>query len=63
MTQGGPAHATDLLITYIYSTAFKLSKFDYAAAMTVVNFALFLGLAWLANRLFGGEAGAVDKGA
>jgi ABC-type sugar transport system permease subunit len=62
MTQGGPAHATDLLITYIYTVAFKLSKFDYAAALTVVNFVFFLGLALLANRLSGGEAGAVETG-
>jgi multiple sugar transport system permease protein len=62
MTQGGPAHATDLLITYIYTVAFKLSKLDYAAALTVVNFLFFLGLALLANRLAGGEAGAVDTG-
>jgi ABC-type sugar transport system permease subunit len=62
MTQGGPAHATDLLITYIYTVAFKLSKLDYAAALTVVNFLFFLALALLANRLSGGEAGAVDTG-
>jgi multiple sugar transport system permease protein len=62
MTGGGPGHATDLLVTYIYSTAFRLSKFDYAAAMTVVNFVLFLGLAFLANRLAGGNAGAVKTG-
>jgi ABC-type sugar transport system permease subunit len=62
MTQGGPAHATDLLITYIYTVAFKLSKLDYAAALTVVNFLFFLSLALLANRLAGGEAGAVDTG-
>lgn len=62
MTQGGPAHATDLLITYIYNTAFKLSKFDYAAALTVVNFLFFLALAWLANKASGGEAGAVEIG-
>jgi ABC-type sugar transport system permease subunit len=60
MTQGGPAHATDLLITWIYTVAFKLSKFDYAAAMTVINFLFFLGLTLLANKLSGGEAGAVD---
>jgi ABC-type sugar transport system permease subunit len=59
MTGGGPGHATDLLITYIYSLAFNLSKFDYAAAITVVNFVLFLALAVFANRLAGGEAGAV----
>ena len=62
MTQGGPSHATELLITYIYRAAFTLSKFDYAAALTVVNFLFFVFLAWLANRLSGGEAGAVDEG-
>lgn len=62
MTRGGPGHATDLLITYIYAAAFKLSKFDYAAALTVVNFLFFLALAFLANRASGGEAGAVDVG-
>lgn len=62
MTGGGPGHATDLLVTYIYSTAFRLSQFDYAAAITIVNFLLFLALAFLANRLAGGEAGAVKSG-
>ena len=62
MTQGGPGHATELLITYIYNVAFKLSKFDYAAALTIVNFLFFLGLALLANKASGGEAGAVDTG-
>ncbi|MCB1491302.1 MAG: sugar ABC transporter permease [Rhodobiaceae bacterium] len=62
MTGGGPSHATDLLVTYIYSVAFKLSKFDYAAAITVVNFVLFLLLAIIANRLAGGEAGSVKEG-
>ena len=60
MTQGGPAHATDLLITRIYTVAFKLSKFDYAAAMAVVNFLFFLGLTLLANKMAGGQAGAVE---
>ena len=61
MTGGGPGHATDLLVTYIYSTAFTLSKFDYAAAMTVANFLLFVGLAFIANRLAGGNAGSVKQ--
>jgi len=42
--------------------AFKLSKFDYAAALTIVNFLFFVCLAWIANRISGGEAGAVDEG-
>lgn len=61
MTGGGPGHSTDLLITYIYSNAFRLSKFDYAAAMTVANFLLFVALAFLANRLAGGDAGSVKR--
>lgn len=60
MTDGGPSHATELLVTYIYRVAFKLAQFDYAAALTIVNFAFFVFLAWLANRLSGGDAGAVE---
>jgi len=60
MTDGGPGHATELLITYIYKTAFSLTLFDYAAAMTVVMFLLYAGLAFFANTLAGGEAGKTD---
>ena len=52
--------ATELLITYIYKAAFKLTQFDYAGALTVVMFVLFLALALLGNLLAGGEAGKVD---
>ena len=60
MTGGGPNYATEVLITYIYRVAFVLSKFDYAAALTVVLFVFLLIVTALANRLTGGEAGAVD---
>jgi ABC-type sugar transport system permease subunit len=60
MTQGGPGHATELLITYIYKAGFKLTKFDYAAALTVVMFLLFLAIALAANLVSGGDAGKVD---
>jgi ABC-type sugar transport system permease subunit len=60
MTGGGPNYATEVLITYIYRSAFVLSKFDYAAALTVVLFVFLLSVTWLANRLVGREAGAVD---
>ena len=60
MTRGGPNYATELLITYIYRAAFTLTRFDYAAAMTVVLFVFLLGLTWLANQASGGEAGAVE---
>ena len=60
MTQGGPGHATELLITYIYKAGFKLTKFDYAAALTVIMFTLFVAIALAANLVSGGDAGKVD---
>jgi ABC-type sugar transport system permease subunit len=60
MTRGGPNYATELLITYIYRAGFVLSQLDYAAALTVVLFLLLLAVTALANRLSGGEAGAVE---
>jgi ABC-type sugar transport system permease subunit len=60
MTQGGPGHATELLITYIYKAGFKLTKFDYAAALTVIMFLLFVAIALAANLVSGGDAGKVD---
>ena len=61
MTNGGPGHATELLITYIYKAGFGQTKFDYAAALTVVQFALLLGLTYLANRATGGNAGSLER--
>ena len=60
MTGGGPGRATELLVTYVYKLAFTLTRFDYAAAVTVVMFLLFLGIALGANRMAGGDAGRVD---
>ena len=62
MTGGGPGHATELLVTWIYKQAFQQSQFDYAAALTTALFVLLVVIAWLANRLSGGEAGAVKTG-
>ena len=59
MTQGGPNHATELLITYIYRSGFGQTRFDYAAALTIVQFALLLALTWLAHRAAGRNAGAL----
>ena len=42
MTGGGPAHATELLVTHIYNMGFGETRFDYAAALTVVHFALLV---------------------
>jgi ABC-type sugar transport system permease subunit len=61
MTGGGPGHATELLITHIYKSAFVQSKFDYAAALTVVQFGLLMVLTIAANKAAGGNAGAVER--
>ncbi len=61
MTQGGPSHSSELLVNYIYRAAFELSKVDYAAALTVVQFLLLVLLTWIGNRLSGGDAGAVEN--
>lgn len=60
MTGGGPGRATEILVTYIYKLAFTQTRFDYAAAITVVFFLLLLAVTWTANRLSGGNAGAVE---
>ena len=61
MTNGGPGHATELLITYIYKSGFGQTKFDYAAALTVAQFILLLALTYLANRAAGGNAGSLER--
>ena len=61
MTSGGPGRATEILITYIYKLGFNETRFDYAAAVTVTFFILLLGITYLANRLSGGNAGAVER--
>jgi len=60
MTNGGPGHATELLITYIYKQAFNQTRFDYAATLTVAQFVLLMLLAWVAHRASGGNAGAIE---
>ena len=61
LTGGGPGRATEILVTYIYKLGFVQTKFDYAAAVTVFFFLLLVVIAWGANRLSGGNAGAVER--
>jgi len=61
MTNGGPGHATELLITYIYKAGFGQTRFDYAAALTVVQFLLLVVLTVIANKLSGGNAGSLER--
>ncbi|MBS7695956.1 MULTISPECIES: sugar ABC transporter permease [unclassified Chelatococcus] len=61
MTGGGPGRATEILVTYIYKLGFVQTRFDYAAAVTVVFFVMLIAIAWAANRFSGGNAGAVER--
>ncbi len=51
MTQGGPANATDILVTYLYKLAFVFGRMGDAAAMSLVMFAILFGFTLLYLRL------------
>lgn len=55
MTEGGPAHATDVLVYRIYQTAWEFRRFDVAAAMSVVLCLVLLSLTALQWRTVKGE--------
>lgn len=59
MTNGGPGHATEIMITYIYKNAFTFSRIGYASSITIVLFLFLLFITWLSNLIAGGEAGAI----
>ena len=50
MTEGGPLHATDLLVYRIYQTAWEFRRMGYASAMSWALFAILLGLTLLQWR-------------
>jgi sn-glycerol 3-phosphate transport system permease protein len=52
MTQGGPAHATQLFVYAIYEQIFLDFRVGRASALAVVFFALLLGLSLLQVRAF-----------
>jgi multiple sugar transport system permease protein len=51
MTEGGPVHATDVVVYRIYQTAWEFRRFGYAAAMSVVLCAFLLVLTLAQWRL------------
>jgi multiple sugar transport system permease protein len=44
LTRGGPFHSSELLSTYMYSTAFQSLRLGYASALAVVIFLLAFGV-------------------
>ncbi|NOY08595.1 MAG: sugar ABC transporter permease [Spirochaetes bacterium] len=60
MTNGGPGHSTEILVSYIYKNAFTFSRIGYAAAITVFLFLFLLFITSIVNRFSGEEAGGVN---
>jgi multiple sugar transport system permease protein len=52
LTLGGPAGATDILITRIYQNAFKWLRFDRAAVMVFLTFLILTGVSILYSRVY-----------
>lgn len=44
LTNGGPAHETEILLTWLYKQAFRFGNFGYAAVLTIVLFGLMLAI-------------------
>jgi len=42
MTQGGPDRATEVMLTYLYESAFVNSQFGYATAIAAANFVIVM---------------------
>jgi multiple sugar transport system permease protein len=51
MTEGGPAGATDTLVTYLYKLGFRLYNVGGAAAVSMVIFVILLAFAVIHTRL------------
>jgi len=52
MTQGGPGHASEVLVTYLYREAFSGFRFGYAAAISVILFLLIFPVVVIFVRSF-----------
>ncbi len=56
MTSGNPRGVTDVIVHYIYRTAFRLDDVGYASAMSTVLFIVVVGITLLQFRLAGRRA-------
>jgi ABC-type sugar transport system permease subunit len=53
MTEGGPLHATDVIVYHIYQNAWQFLRMGYASAMSWVLFAVIFLITLLQFRLLG----------
>jgi len=53
LTDGGPLHATDVIVYRIYQTAWEFLRFGHASALALALFVLLLGVTWVQFRLLG----------
>jgi len=52
MTQGGPANATNVVVYWVYITAFQFLRFGYATAMAMFLFVVIMVITAIQLRLF-----------
>lgn len=50
LTNGGPGHGTEILLTWIYKQAFQFGNFGYAAVLSVIMVFLAVGVALIGRR-------------
>jgi ABC-type sugar transport system permease subunit len=53
LTDGGPLHATDVLVYRIYQMAWEFLQFGGASALSLVLLILLLGVTWVQFRMLG----------
>ncbi|PWK16558.1 carbohydrate ABC transporter permease [Tumebacillus permanentifrigoris] len=58
MTGGGPAHATEILVTHVFRVAFQSFNFGYGSTLAVLILVLITILTSLYNRLLSGRGEA-----
>jgi raffinose/stachyose/melibiose transport system permease protein len=51
MTQGGPAHATELMATYMYNKTFNVYKYGYGSAVSLLIFVISFSLIAVSRML------------
>jgi len=53
LTDGGPLHATDVIVYRIYQTAWEFLQFGLASALSLLLFVVLFGVTWAQFKLLG----------